>query len=202
MTDALYLNREANASYNSTSTFNNLMGCLGEVVETKLKPQLRQSPFIGTGIDESTDRATEKHLAIVVRYICNAGKCMTQFLDCVAVQDGKAATVVDAVDVTMKKFGVKFGSNGASVMASDIRGVNGMLKKRNPFLVFVHCVAHRLNLAGTVVQWHQQDGNTAKRHCGCLQLCTTQPKATHMLYRNRCSAVAERSEVPALVIKR
>ena len=78
---------------------------------------------------------------------------MTQFLDCVAVRDGKAATVVDAVGVTMKKFGVPMtkviglGSDGASVMASDIRGVNGMLKKQNRFLVFVHCVAHRLNLA-------------------------------------------------------
>ena len=153
MNDALFLNRGANASYDSTNTFNNLMGCLGGVVETKLKQQLRQSPFIGIGIDESTDRATEKHLAIVVRYISSTGKCMTQFLDCVAVRDGKAATVVHAVDVTMKIFGVPMtkiiglGSDGTSVMASDIRGVNGMLKKQHPFLVFEHCVAHRLNLA-------------------------------------------------------
>ena len=81
------------------------------------------------------------------------GKCMTQFLDCVVVRDGKAATVVDAVNVTMKKSGVPMtkviglGSDGSSVMASDIRGVNGMMKQLNPFLVFVHCVAHCLNLA-------------------------------------------------------
>ena len=129
------------------------MGCLSDVMETKLKQQLMQSPFVGIGIEESTDRATEKHLAIVVRYISKEGNCMTQLLDCVAVRDGKATTVVDAVDVTMKKFGVPMtkviglGSDGASVMASDIRGVNGMMKQLNPFLVFVHCVAHRLNVA-------------------------------------------------------
>ena len=42
---------------------------------------------------------------------------------------------------------IGLGSDRASVMASDIRGINGMLKKQNPFLVFEHCVAHRLNLA-------------------------------------------------------
>ena len=78
---------------------------------------------------------------------------MTQFLDCVTVRDGKSTTAVDAADVTMKKFGVPMtkviglGSDGASVMASDIRGVNGMMKQLNPFLVFVYCVAHRLTLA-------------------------------------------------------
>ena len=153
MSDALYLNRGANASYDSTKTFNNLMGCLSDVVETMLKQQLRQSPFVGIGIDESTDRATEKHLDIIIRYISRDGKCMMQFLDCVVIRDGKAMTVVDAVDVTMKKFCVPMttviglGSDGSSVKASDIRGVNGMMKHRNPFLVFIHCVAHRLNVA-------------------------------------------------------
>ena len=72
---------------------------------------------------------------------------------CVSVRNGKAVTVVDTVDVTMKTFGVPMtkviglGSDGASVMASDIRGVNGMMKQLNPFLVFVHCVVHCLNLA-------------------------------------------------------
>ena len=75
---------------------------------------------------------------------------MTQFLDCVTVRDGKAARVVD---VTMNKCGVPMskvigvGSDGASVMTGDVKGVNGMTKKHSPFLVFVHCMAHRLNVA-------------------------------------------------------
>ena len=39
------------------------------------------------------------------------------------------------------------GSDGASVMTGDDKGVNGMTKKHSPFLVFVHCMAHRLNVA-------------------------------------------------------
>jgi predicted ATPase len=40
-----------------------------------------------------------------------------------------------------------FGSDGASVMAGEIGGVSALLKKDNPFCIFVHCVCHRLNLA-------------------------------------------------------
>ena len=93
------------------------------------------SPFIGLGLDESTDRSMEKHLQSV------------------RIADGKAVTVVDAVKVVAAtyKFGmgkvVGFGNDGASMMASNLNGVIGLLTKDNPHLVFIQCVCHRLNLA-------------------------------------------------------
>ena len=106
LVDALYLNRGANATYNSSIIFNQLMGCLSSVLEKKLKRDLRHSPFVGIGVDESTDRATEKHLAIIVRYLSHDATCMTEFLDCVAVRDGKATTIVESVKAVAEKFGV------------------------------------------------------------------------------------------------
>jgi hypothetical protein len=41
---------------------------------------------------------------------------------------------------------IAFGSNGASTMVGKKIGVASCLKKLNPFLTFVHCVAHRTNL--------------------------------------------------------
>ena len=67
--------------------------------------------------------------------------------------DGKALTVVNAVKTVIIKFGVHIskvmglGIDGGSVMASELNGVNGLMKLDNPFLVFSHCVAHRLSLA-------------------------------------------------------
>ena len=40
-----------------------------QVHKKKLQEQLRKSPFVGIGVDESTDRTMEKHLVTVVRYI-------------------------------------------------------------------------------------------------------------------------------------
>ena len=91
--------------------------------------------FIRLGLDESTDRSMEKHLQSV------------------RIADGKAVTVVDAVKevAATYKFGmgkvVGLGTDGASVMASNLNGVNGLLTIDNPHLVFMHCVCHRLNLA-------------------------------------------------------
>ena len=55
---------------------------------------------------------------------------MVEFLQEQQVCDRRAVTVIDVVDITMKTFVVPInkviglGSDGASVMASDIKGVN------------------------------------------------------------------------------
>ena len=133
--DALALHRGANASHDSPVIFNELLTCLSEVAQKELTADIRSSPFIGLGLDESTDRSMEKHLQSV------------------RIAGGKAVTVVDAVKevAATYKFGMRkvvgHGTDGASVMASNLNGVNGLLMNDNPHLVFVHCVCHRLNLA-------------------------------------------------------
>lgn len=119
------------------------------MLPTQVQPY---SPFVGIGVDESTDRAREKHVGIVVRYVAD-GKVVTTFLACVEVADGCAQTIYTAVKSAMSTFDIPMpkviglGSDGASVMSSHINGVNGLFREANPFIVFVHCVCHRLQLA-------------------------------------------------------
>ena len=140
------------ASHESPVIFNELLACLSEVAQKKLIADIRSSPFIGLGLDECTDRSMEKHLVLVVRYVAR-GACCTAYLQCMKIADGKAVTVVDAVKevAATYKFNMRkvvgLGTDGASVMASDLNGVNGLLTKDNPDLGFMHCVCHRLNLA-------------------------------------------------------
>ena len=150
--DALALHRGASASHDSPVIFNELLACLSDVAQKELTADIRSSPFIGLGLDESTDRSMEKHIVLIVRYVAR-GACCTAYLQCVKIADGKAVTVVDAVKevAATYKFGMRkmvgLGTEGASVMASDPNGVNGPLTNDNPHLVFMHCVCHRLNLA-------------------------------------------------------
>ena len=150
--DALALHRGANASHDSPVIFNELLACLSDVAQKELPADIRSSPFIGLGMDESTDRSMEKHLVVIVRYVAR-GTCCTAYLQCMKIADGKAVTVVDAVKevAATYKFNMRkvvgLGTDGASVMASDLNGVNGLLTNDNPHLVFMHCVCHRLNLA-------------------------------------------------------
>lgn len=70
----------------------------------------------------------------------------------VHISNGQAATVTQIVKdilashhVDEKKV-VGFGSDGASVMTSENSGVATRLKRVNPFLISIHCMAHKLAL--------------------------------------------------------
>ena len=63
-----------------------------------------------------------------------------------------AEVIYDEVKKFLKAKGVDisklhgFGSDGASIMTGKIRGVAARFKEDCPFLISVHCIAHRLNL--------------------------------------------------------
>lgn len=70
----------------------------------------------------------------------------------VHISNGQATTVTQIVKdilashrVDEKKV-VGFGSDGASVMTSENSGVAARLKRVNPFLISIHCMAHKLAL--------------------------------------------------------
>ena len=61
--------------YHSPLIFNQLLACLSEVAQRKLGSDIRYSPFIGLGLDESTDYSMEKHLVRIVRYVVRGACC-------------------------------------------------------------------------------------------------------------------------------
>ena len=67
VTDTLALHRDANASHDSPVIFNELLACLSDVAQKELTADIRSSPFIRLGMDESTNRSMERHLVLVIR---------------------------------------------------------------------------------------------------------------------------------------
>lgn len=99
------LHKGCNAIHESPTTFNQLLESLSHVVEEQVVSQARKSPFISLGVDESTDRAQEKHIVLVIRYIKqSSAQLTTTFLKCTKVREGKAQTLYNAmVSVLQKK---------------------------------------------------------------------------------------------------
>ena len=62
----------------------------------KVVVEARKSPYIGVGLDESTDRAKEKHVVFIIRYL-HGDKVKTTYLQIEKVNDGKAHTMYDAM---------------------------------------------------------------------------------------------------------
>ena len=81
----MHLLQGGNARYDSPQIFSELLQTISSVLETQLRAAMSTSPFVGIGVDESTDRGSEKHLAIVIRYIATDNVMQTRFLKCVKV---------------------------------------------------------------------------------------------------------------------
>lgn len=121
------------------------------VLQKKVDTLVQGSPFVSLLIDESTDISTIENLIIYIKLLNNFNP-ETHLLGNVHIPNGQAATVTQIVKDIMasrhldEKKVVGFGSDGASVMTGKNNGMAARLKRVNPFLISIHCMAHKLAL--------------------------------------------------------
>ena len=148
------LNLGGNAHYTSERFMQEAITSLGEVISISIFDKVRSSPFFALMCDETTDIAILKEVIIYARYLNADRKVCTSFVGMIAVTDGTAKSILNALrevceqerlDIGNKL--VAFGSDGAAVMIGSRGGVATLLKEMAPWLISNHCVAHRLALA-------------------------------------------------------
>ena len=156
----------------------------------------RPSPFVGTGLDESTDRASEKHLAVTIQHV-SGGKCFTSFLECVNVYDGKATLIFSALKV--KEVASKYHFNMRKVVGLGTDGGkrDGQWPKRSEW---PHCSRQPTPCIRAVcvpppqlgcvagMCWHSGHGNAAVPHISGVRLCTVESDKTGAVQGNGCGA--------------
>ena len=140
-----------NATYRSHHTAEGMQQSIYTVLQKEVDTLVQGSPFVSLLIDESTDISTTENLIIYIKLLNNFNP-ETHLLGNVHIPNGQAATVTQMVKdilasrhVDEKKV-VGFGSDGASVMTGKNNGVAARLKRVNPFLISIHCMAHKLAL--------------------------------------------------------
>ncbi|KAJ8037614.1 hypothetical protein HOLleu_18474 [Holothuria leucospilota] len=149
--DVIQLKRGKNSTKESPTSFYLFLKSINEVILGRMLKEVQNSPFIGIGLDESTDRSNEKHVVFIIRYV-GVDQVKTTFLKVACVDDGKALTLYQTMCKVLQEYKIPIkkitglGIDGASVMLSDRNGVCGLLHRDNPFAVALHCVCHRLHL--------------------------------------------------------
>ena len=140
-----------NITHQHHSHVTEMVEIISDCTEEKTISILRESPFVGILLDETSDIPAYKKLVILFRAVVN-GECQTLFSRNASVHNGKADTLVQALFKFLEEKGISIikvqglGSDGAPVMLGRLNGVGARLKQLNPFLVQVHCVAHKLAL--------------------------------------------------------
>jgi len=127
-----------------------IMQFMAKCLDEHVRQEIAQSSWISFSADGSTDRTTTHHLIVYVYYLYR-GKLNCAYLDVVDC-GGSALHITTAVLKTLgphlsRKL-VGGSCDGASVMLGSTRGggknnVRALLQQRFPWLILIHCTAHR-----------------------------------------------------------
>lgn len=131
----------------------------------ELKEDLKNKKY-SLIIDESTDIAVHKQLAIVIKYYSSKNqKIVTTFLKMIQLSSGDAQSIFNVIISTLKEFNlnicnmVGLGTDNANVMVGAISGVITKLKELNPNIVLIPCICHSLQLSITHAATHHLPRN-------------------------------------------
>ncbi|XP_042447554.1 zinc finger MYM-type protein 1-like [Zingiber officinale] len=88
-------------------------------------------------LDEARDCSVKEQMAVVIRYVNKHGE--------------------EAIDSLFAKYGLSVarlrgqGYDGASNMSGEFNGLKSLIMKENPYVLYVHCFAHQLQLVVVAV---------------------------------------------------
>ena len=107
-------------------------------------------------IDESTDISVTQILAVVVRYFdSNKHDVVDALLDTIAVENGTAQHLYQAVKSLLKKRGIPFenivgfGSDNCSTMMGERNGFKKLLKDDISSVFIMGCICHSMALCAS-----------------------------------------------------
>ncbi|KAK7492082.1 hypothetical protein BaRGS_00016746 [Batillaria attramentaria] len=139
--------------YDSPRSATEFLTAMSDIIRRKISDQIQNSDTLTVLLDESTDRANKKRLAIIVKTVDSAMQPFTHYLTNVQIGDGTGETMATKLKEELFRFGVAdltklygLGTDGATAMTGQSKGLTGLLKQENPAIVNVHCIAHRLAL--------------------------------------------------------
>ncbi len=142
-----------NATYLSPEVQNLLLRIMGDMLRKRISNEVKQAGFFSLLADESKDASKKEQLAIIVRYVDENAIIHERFLTFVEATSLTAESLTAYLISTLTEhrldpaYIVSQGYDGASVMSGSCSGVQQRLKEVAPCAVYIHCYAHKLNLA-------------------------------------------------------
>ncbi|KAL4126233.1 hypothetical protein QTP88_010459 [Uroleucon formosanum] len=136
-----FLSSNYRNKYISPSIQNDIISTCGDVILKKVVKEVNESGYFSVLADETTDISVVEQLTICVRYLVGSGKeknVHESFLKFTEVASLIGENLASAI------FN---GYDGASNMSGHIKGVRTIIRNKYPKALYVHCVAHTLNLA-------------------------------------------------------
>jgi hypothetical protein len=140
--------------YTSPLMQNTIIDICGDIIQEEIIRKVNVAQCFAVLDDETTDAARVEQMSISVRYIDKSSqKLCEEFLEFVPAYDltGQGLATLIIGSLIKKGFNMQAligqGYDGAATMSGHLNGVRDAVQKEYPLALYVHCVAHSLNLA-------------------------------------------------------
>jgi len=145
-------NAPKSAKYTSHRIQKEILQVMASKVRDKIREDIGDSKFCII-VDEARDESKREQMAIVLRFVDKYGFIQERFFDLVHVKDTSALTLKNKISDVLSHHGLDIqnirgqGYDGASNMRGEWKGLQALFINDCPYAYYVHCFAHRLQLA-------------------------------------------------------
>lgn len=141
-----------NAIYTSPTIQKEILHVIATKVKKEILEEIGDAKF-SIIVDEARDEAKREQMSIVLRFVNNEGFVIERFFGLVHVSDTTALTLKQEICNVLSNHNLLIqnirgqGYDGASNMRGEWKGLKALILRECPYAYYVHCVAHRLQLA-------------------------------------------------------
>ena len=141
-----------NAKYTSPMIQKEILHILANKVRNIIREEIGDAKFCIL-VDEAKDTANREQMAIVLRFVDVHGFLRERFFEIVHVTDTTAFTLKKEISDVLARYNLNIenmrgqGYDGASNMRGAWNGLQALFLKDCPYAYYIHCFAHRLQLA-------------------------------------------------------
>ncbi|XP_025669803.1 uncharacterized protein [Arachis hypogaea] len=145
-------NAPKNAKYTSNDVQKEILHILATKVRNSIREEIGDAKFCII-VDEARDESKKEQMAIVLRFVTLDGFVKERFFDLVHVTDTCATTLKKELIYVLSHYNLQVenirgqGYDGASNMRGEWNSLQALFLKDSPQAYYVHCFAHRLQLA-------------------------------------------------------
>ncbi|KAM6540555.1 hypothetical protein CsatB_005002 [Cannabis sativa] len=141
-----------NATYTSPTTQKQVSHVLGNKVRNAIREEIGDANF-SIIVDEARDESKKEQMSIVLRFVDKDGCVQERFFGLIHVKDTAALTLKQGIFSILSNRSLDVhsirgqGYDGASNMRGQWNGLQALISNECPYAYYVHCFAHRLQLA-------------------------------------------------------
>ena len=188
--------------YTSPDIVNEIIAIMGQKILRDLLARIKRSSWFTIIADEATDIKRNEQMSLSIRWTDEEYKVYEECIGLMQLPNTKAQTIFNMIKDLLIRCSLPLSQcrgqayDGAASMSGVTNGVQSLVKKVENRALYVHCLAHNLNLS---VQKTKQQceviRNVMEFLSDLLQLITYSPKRLALFNSIRSQAALDRGEL-------